>query len=102
MDGKVYSALEGDASQALAVLEWARTNGVAVAAVTCGGCTVTLFEPRGGADDKRDQRARGGMGIYESLGGEVWKHAVQSGDIEGAGHGSASGDDLEPSIGAGE
>lgn len=94
--------MEGDAAQALAVLEWARTNGVAVSAVTCGSCTVTLFEPRGGAGDKRDQPPRGGMGIYEQLGGEVWKHAVQSGDIDGAGHGSANGDDLVPTIGGGE
>ncbi len=93
--------MEGDAAQALAVLEWGRTNGVAIAAVTCGSCTVTLFEPRAG-DGKRDQPSRGGPGIHEQFGGELWKHAIRSGEIEGAGHGSTSGDDLEPSIGAGE
>jgi hypothetical protein len=94
--------MDSDSAQALAVLEWAREHGVAIAAVTCGTCSVTLFEPRGGGTDKRDVPARGGAGIYETLGGEVWKHAVRSGDIERAGHGSATGDDLEPSIGGGE
>lgn len=93
--------MEGDAAQALAVLEWAREHGVAVSAVTCGACTVSLFEPRSVADGKRQPVRPGGQGIYQTLGGAVWADAVRSGNIEGPGHGSADGDDLEPAVGNG-
>lgn len=91
---------DGDAQQALAVLDWARINGVPVAAVTVGGCTVTLFEARTATDGKRETDRPRGQGIYAELGGEVWKHAVRAGDIEGPGHGADNGEDLEPAVGA--
>lgn len=93
--------MEGDAAQALAVLEWAREHGVAVSAVTCGACTVSLFEPRAGTVDGKRDTARRSLSIHEQFGGDVWKDAVRSGDIEGPGHGSADGDDLEPAVGNG-
>lgn len=93
--------MANDADDALKVLEWAREHSVPVAAVTCGGCTVTLFEVRA-VGEKREKPARGGLGIYEQLGGEVWKHAVSSGDIEGPGHAAKNGEDLVPGIGDSE
>ena len=90
---------DSDTAQALAVLDWARENGVAVAAVTVGGCKVELYEPRASADGKRDRdEPRRGGSIYADMGGEVWKHAVRSGDIEGPGHGADNGEDLEPAV----
>lgn len=93
---------DGDTAQALAVLDWARENGVSIAAVTVGACKIELYEPRAAGDAKREQGRPETPGIYAGFGGEVWKHAVRSGDIEGPGHGSDDGSDLEPAVGARE
>lgn len=88
-----------NAEQALKVLQWAKDNGVPLQSVRVGadGCAVELFAPAAAGDGKREQ-PRAPTSIYSTFGGEAWKHAVRSGDIEAPRHGAGDDEDLEPAV----
>jgi hypothetical protein len=66
----------------LTVLAWAKENEVELASVSVGpaGCAVTLVRAVG--SERRDPAPDPRVGLYRKMGGEVFKHAVEAGDID--------------------
>jgi hypothetical protein len=67
----------GDTEQVLALLEWARENGVSVGAVTVGAVHVELT----GATQRMPERSveDDRMAIYKQMGGPAFEYAVDAG-----------------------
>lgn len=67
----------GDTEQVLALLEWARENGVSVGVVTVGAVHVELTGATQRVPDRAVEDDR--MAIYKQMGGPAFEFAVDSG-----------------------
>lgn len=82
----------GDAAEVLAVLNWARENGVEVASVAVGTCSVQLARAVPTERREREQAVETHQqAIYRRFGGEMLDRAIQHETVEGA--------DMQPVVG---
>lgn len=73
----------GDAAQVQALLAWARSEGIELTRVSMGTCSVEVATSRPAASTEGSDRApTGASSLYSKLGGDLFKEAVERGDLD--------------------
>jgi len=72
----------GDAAQVLALIEQARELGIELTRVSCGTCSVEVASSRPAGKPIEDAIRRPHNGLYSQLGGDLFKEAIERGDID--------------------
>lgn len=80
----------GDAAEALAVLSWAKANGVELSSVSVGTCSVKLARAAVQSRDEAPIDPR--QALYKRFGGEMLAQTVRLAE-------DVPGEDMQPAVG---